>query len=161
MPCTTVRTDLVLRLLVPGRTSLPVPVEMAYSADDPWAVRVTFATDHVDDDHHGDERPDAAGGPPQADARDDTAVEWLVARSLLHDGMSARAGCGDMQIWPSGRTGVLCLAMSSPSGEALFELDRDGLGGFLRSTCALVPLGEEGSHVDLDAELLQLLTRDH
>lgn len=158
MPCTTVRTDLVLRLLVPGRTSLPVPVEMAYSAADPWAVRVTFATDHVDEDHPDESAPDV---PPSPDSRDDTVVEWLVARSLLHDGMSARAGCGDMQVWPSARTGVLCLAMSSPSGEALFELDRDELSGFLRSTCALVPLGEEGSHVDLDAELLQLLTRDH
>lgn len=139
-PTTTVRSELFLQLLVPDRPSLPVAVTLGYCADDPWAVRVTFPT-----------------CPQDETSRD--AVEWLVARSVLQDGMAACAGDGDLQLWPTAAGNVLRMAMSSPSGEATFELDRDGLDAFLRSTCAVVPYGQESAYVDLDAELGQLLGR--
>ena len=134
---TTVTSQLQLRLVVPVGPSLPVTTDVRYEASDPWALRVTFRT--------GDE--DAA------------SVEWLFARSLLVDGLSGPAGEGDVRVWPSvrGRSRVVHLAMSSPSGSALFEIDRDGLVEFLQRCYLVVPTGGEGDLVDIDAELSLLL----
>ncbi len=133
----TVTSQLQLRLVVPGGPSLPVTTDVRYDATDPWAVRVAFRT--------GDE--------------DAVSVEWLFARSLLIDGLSGPAGEGDVRVWPSvrGRSRIVHLAMSSPSGSALFEMDRDGLVEFLQRCYLVVPTGSEGDLVDLDAELALLL----
>lgn len=48
------------------------------------------------------------------------------------------------------------LAMASPSGSALFEIDRDDLVGYLQQTYLVVPLGAESEVVDLDAEIALL-----
>jgi hypothetical protein len=47
--------------------------------------------------------------------------------------------------------------MASPSGSALFEIDRDALVEFLQQTYVAVPTGHESDSVDLDAELASLL----
>jgi len=52
---------------------------------------------------------------------------------------------------------VVNLAVASPSGSALFELDRNDLVEFLQQTYLAVPTGLEGDAVDLDAELALLL----
>ena len=52
---------------------------------------------------------------------------------------------------------VVNLAMASPSGAALFEIDRDDLVEFLQKTYLAVPTGSESEVVDLDAELALLL----
>lgn len=136
----TVRTELELRLVVPGGPSLPVLADLRYAAADPWAVRVAFQTG--------------------ADADGDGVVEWLFARQLLTDGVAGAVGDGDVRVWPavSGGDRVVHLAMASPSGSALFEIDRDGLVAFLQQTYLAVPTGSEAAAVDLDAELAQLLT---
>lgn len=133
----TVRTELELRLVVPGGPSLPVLADLRYSADDPWAVRVAFQT----------------GGDG------DGVVEWMFARQLLTDGISGTVGEGDIRVWPamSGGERVINLAMASPSGSALFEIDRDELVEFLQHTYLAVPTGSEEDVVDLDAELALLL----
>jgi len=133
----TVRTALELSLVVPGGPSLPVLADLSYSADDPWAVRVAFQT----------------GG------EGDGVVEWMFARQLLTDGVSGTVGEGDVRVWPALSDGehVLNLAMASPSGSALFEIDRDALVTFLQQTYLVVPTGSEGTVVDLDAELALLL----
>ena len=138
MSIASVRTELELRLVVPGGPSLPVVADLRYSADDPWAVRVAFQTG-------GD------GG--------DGTVEWMFARQLLTDGVSGTVGEGDIRVWPalSGGERVINLAMASPSGSALFEIDRDELIEFLQQTYLAVPTGCEGEVVDLDAELALLL----
>lgn len=139
-PPTTVTADLQLRLVVPGATALPVRAGMRYDAGDPYAVQVAFHT-----------------GP--ADGGDSDVVEWTFARQLLTDGVSGPVGEGDVQVWPSSSAGasVVCLALSSPSGKALFEIPLADLIDFLGRTYSAVPTGGESAHVDVDAELALLL----
>lgn len=136
-PIASVSAELELRLVVPGGPSLPVLAGLHYQADDPWAVSVTFRTGADEDDK----------------------VEWMFARQLLSDGVHEVAGEGDVRVWPSLADGerVVDLAMASPSGSALFEIDRDVLVGFLQQTYLAVPTGSEEAVVDLDAELALLL----
>jgi hypothetical protein len=137
-PIASVTAELELRLVVPGGPSLPVLAGLRYQADDPWAVRVTFVT----------------GGDG------DGTVQWLFARQLLTDGIRHAVGEGDVRVWPSVVDGerVVNLAMASPSGSALFEIDRDALVEFLQQTYLAVPTGAEEEIVDLDAELALLLS---
>jgi hypothetical protein len=134
---TTVNSELQLRLVVPGSTSLPVRADLSYDGTDPYAVQVAFHTGSGDGD----------------------VVQWTFARQLLSDGVTVPAGEGDVQVWPSGGgTGaVVCLALSSPSGRALFEVPLDELVHFLGRTYEAVPTGTESEHVDVDAELALLL----
>ena len=134
----TVSAELELRLVVPGGPSLPVLANLTYTTSDPWAVRVAFQT----------------GG------EGDGIVEWMFARQLLTDGVSAAVGEGDVRVWPAlhGTERVVNLAMASPSGSALFEMDRDGLIEFLQQTYVAVPTGSEAEVVDRDAELALLLS---
>lgn len=131
-----VTAEIELHLVVPGGPSLPVAAGLRYEADDPWAVRVAFNT----------------GG------NGDGIVEWIFARQLLTDGMASAVGEGDIRVWPAlhGADQVINLAMASPSGAALFEIDRDALVGFLQQTYLAVPTGHEADVVDLDAELALL-----
>ncbi|MGB8651031.1 MAG: SsgA family sporulation/cell division regulator [Mycobacteriales bacterium] len=135
----TVTAELELRLVVPGGPSLPVLAGLRYDSNDPWAVRVAFQT----------------GG------EGDGVVEWMFARQLLTDGVAQAVGEGDVRVWPAlhGDERVINLAMASPSGAALFEIDRDALVEFLQQTYLAVPTGSEEDVVDLDAEL-QLLLED-
>ena len=131
-----VTTELQLRLVVPGSASLPVRAGLRYDARDPYAVQVGFYT-----------------GP------DSDVVEWTFARQLLTDGVAGPVGEGDVQVWPStsGGTPVVCLALSSPSGKALFEVPLTELVDFLGETYVAVPTGSESQYVDVDAELALLL----
>ena len=135
---TTVCSELQLRLVVPGASSLPVQAELRYDVADSYAVQVAF--------HTG-----ASNG--------DEIVEWTFARSLLGDGVTGASGDGDVQVWPSSSGGdaVVCLSLSSPSGRALFEVPLRALADFLTRTYDAVPVGNEGDHVDLDGELALLL----
>ncbi|MCU1593569.1 MAG: sporulation and cell division protein SsgA [Frankiales bacterium] len=135
----TVTTELELRLVVPGGPSLPVIAGLRYDSNDPWAVRVAFQT----------------GG------EGDGIVEWMFARQLLTDGVAKACGEGDVRVWPAlhGTDRVVNLAMASPSGSALFEIDRDALVEFLQQTYLAVPTGNESEVVDFDAELAALLSR--
>jgi len=131
-----VSTELALRLILPGGTSLRIVAGLRYEAADPWAVRVAFHT--------------GSGG--------DGTVEWVFARQLLTDGVSSACGQGDVRVWPAlhGRDRVVNLAMASPSGSALFEMDRNDLVGYLEQTYRVVPTGAESEVVDLDAEIALL-----
>jgi hypothetical protein len=134
----TVRSELQVRLVVPGGTSLPVRAALSYDAQDPYAVTVAF---HTGSNGDGD------------------VVEWTFARQLLTDGVTAPVGQGDVQVWPSTTEvmAVACLSLSSPSGKALFEIPISELVEFLTMSYAAVPTGSETDHVDVDAELALLL----
>lgn len=134
---TSVSSELQLRLIVPGASSLPVRADLAYDVADPYAIQVAFHTGSADGD----------------------VVQWTFARSLLSDGVSVLAGEGDVQVWPStgDRGAVVCLSLSSPSGRALFEVPLGELLEFLGRTYQAVPTGAESDHVDVDAELALLL----
>ena len=133
-----VSSDIQLHLVVPGTTSLPIRAGLSYDAGDPYAVSVAFHTGSL--------------------ASSDT-VEWTFARQLLTDGVSAPAGEGDVRVWPTTADGepVICLSLSSPSGEALFEVPVPELVEFLTMTYVAVPTDAESQHVDVDAELALLL----
>jgi len=137
----TVTAELELRLVVPGGPSLAIVASMRYESADPWAVRVGFQTGAKNDDGSGD-----------------GVVEWMFARQLLTDGVASTVGEGDVRVWPTQIDGerFVNLAMASPSGSALFEIDRDALVEFLQQTYLAVPTGSEGEVVDLDAELALL-----
>ena len=136
---TSVTSELQLRLVVPGASSLPVRADLGYDVTDPYAVQVSFHTGSG-----------AAGSE---------VVQWTFARQLLSDGVTVPAGEGDVQVWPSSSGGqsVVCISLSSPSGRALFEVPLSDLVEFLSRTYQAVPTGAESDHVDVDAELALLL----
>ena len=137
---TRIRSQLGLRLILPDGTVLPVSASLEYETSDPYAVQVTFHT----------------GG-----ADDECAVVWTFARQLIIDGLDRPAGLGDVRVWPVPDdrhcATSIALALCSPSGEALFEVPRDALSAFLCRTYDEVPIGFEDRHVDMDAELKELL----
>ncbi|WP_420188289.1 SsgA family sporulation/cell division regulator [Saccharopolyspora spinosa] len=54
----------------------------------------------------------------------DGQVDWVIARDLLVDGLIAEAGEGDVRIGPRrGFPGLVVIEMSSPSGQASFEVN--------------------------------------
>jgi hypothetical protein len=71
--------------------------------------------------------------------------------------MAGRAGDGDVRVWPSGTAGVLEIELSSPFGEARFEVPRHEVASFLERSYRLIPAGQEAGHVDIEAELADLL----
>jgi hypothetical protein len=49
--------------------------------------------------------------------------------------------------------------MSSPYGQAQFEVSAKAMEDFLQRTYQLVASGQESSHLDFDAELTELLSQ--
>jgi hypothetical protein len=86
-------------------------------------------------------------------------VTWVFARELLVEGRFRACGQGDVRIWPTrnGGRSLLCLALSSPAGEALLEASATRVATWLERTLRLVPTGMEKSVLDLDAALAELL----
>lgn len=136
---TSVSAHLKLRLLVPGTAALPVRADLHYEVADPYAVQISF---HTGSETRGD------------------VVQWTFARQLLSSGVAAPSGEGDVKVWPATTSGpdMVCLALSSPSGRALFEVPLVDLVQFLGETYEAVPSGAEGSYVDVDGELALLLS---
>lgn len=133
----TVSAELGLSLVVPEHGAVPLVASMCYSADDPYAIRMSF--------HVGADEP----------------VEWIFARELLAAGLESHAGEGDVQVWPSEDRGleVLNLALSSPFGEAHFEAPRSATSAFLSRTFEMIAAGAESEFLDVDSELDELLWR--
>jgi len=89
----------------------------------------------------------------------DEPVEWIFARELLTIGMVRRVGEGDVQVWPARTEGEqsLNISLTSPFGQALFEVPLAPLTAFLNRTYELVPAGRESDFMDLDQELSNML----
>jgi Streptomyces sporulation and cell division protein, SsgA len=152
---TTISAELGLRLVVPQQTIVPLVASVYYSGSDPYAIRMAF--------HVGTDEP----------------VEWIFARDLLAAGIESRQGEGDVQVWPSpmscadadGLDGIgpdeiketegkiLNIELSSPFGQAHFEAPALAMSAFLKRTYQIVPPGREGSYIDIEAELNDLLRR--
>lgn len=130
---TTISAELSLRLVVPDRTTVPLHATVEYAADDPYALRVAF--------HVGNDEP----------------VEWIFARELLTVGIVRRVGNGDVRVWPTEDHRTINIALSSPFGDALFEVPLAPLAEFLHRTYQIVPAGRETEFVDIEAELDDLL----
>ncbi|GLU48085.1 SsgA family sporulation/cell division regulator [Nocardiopsis ansamitocini] len=132
---TTATSELGLRLVVPDRTAVPLVARLDYTADDPYAIKVAF--------HVGEDEP----------------VEWIFARELLTVGIVREVGEGDVRVWPAAGEGerIINISLSSPFGEAQFDAAISPLAEFLHRTYEIVPAGQEGDYVDLDAEIEQHL----
>jgi Streptomyces sporulation and cell division protein, SsgA len=133
-----VTSELSLRLVVPDGAPLPVTASLRYDQADPYAVSITFHTGSSE------------------------SVRWTFARQLLTDGVERPVGEGDVRVWPTHSEGVpvICVALSSPSGRALFEAPLSGVVEFLSRSYLAVPTGSESDFVDLDTELSTLLPGD-
>ena len=131
---TSVTCELQLRLVVSSESSLSVPAGLRYDSADPYAVHASFHT----------------GG--------NETVDWVFARDLLAEGLRRPTGCGDVRVWPSRNRGqgIVCIALSSPEGEALLEAPARALESFLKRTNAAVAPGSEHRHYDIDSELAHL-----
>lgn len=134
---TTVEVETQLRLVAPDVTALPVRASFRYDPADPYAVHVLF-------------HAESAGGE---------AVSWSFARELVVAGLDEPADIGDVRVWPwtTPRGDFLALAISSPDGNALFEIPRSALVRFLRRTYAVVPRGREPEYLDVDSCVFRLL----
>lgn len=134
---TPVKAQLQLRYVAPDTTTVPCPAELRFDPADPWAVTLEF-------------RPETG------------AVPWLFARELLTDGVHDVVGEGDVQVWPSESSGgpVVCIALRSQDGNALFEASRADVEAFLSRSYAVLPHGAERHAVDIDVELQRILAED-
>lgn len=134
---TVVERELEMQLVLSPERSIPVPARLAYRTDDPYAVHITF--------HVGSDAP----------------VKWTFARELIVEGVFRPCGNGDVRIWPTkvGGRAVVCLALSSPDGEALLEVPATPVAAWLERTLRAVAPGTEHEQLGLDDGLSRLLAR--
>ncbi len=130
-----VECELEIRLVLTPDRSLPVPARLSYRAEDPYAAHIAF--------HMGQDAP----------------VTWTFARELLVEGVFRPCGEGDVRVWPAKVQGrdIICVALSSPDGDALLELPSSAVSGWLERTLRAVPPGREPEVLGVDAALTGLL----
>ncbi|TXS49927.1 SsgA family sporulation/cell division regulator [Streptomyces sp. t39] len=102
---------------------IPVSTTLRYDTRDPYAVQFTF---HV-----------ARG----------MDVVWYVDRGMLHAGVDAPAGTGDVRVSPA-PAGQVLLSLDRDGHRAIIMMERGPLVRLLRETYALVNLGGESAHLD-------------
>ncbi|PJM91838.1 SsgA family sporulation/cell division regulator [Streptomyces sp. CB01373] len=107
----------------------------AYATQDPFAAIIVFQTGTV---HQ---------------------VSWALARDTLTEALNRPTGQGNVHVWPvgSGPDAELNLALSSPHGTAWLTAPLPVVAQWLGRTYHLVPVGQEVSGLDMDAELSRLL----
>lgn len=82
-------------------------------------------------------------------------VEWVFARDLLDEGLTAPAGLGDIRVEPFPGDGLL-ITLSSPDGHALLRADANHARRFLCGTYDLVPPDTECEHPGVEWLLVNL-----
>ncbi|MGI5352640.1 SsgA family sporulation/cell division regulator [Streptomyces sp. CA-250714] len=132
---TVIEREVEMRLVLAPERSVAVPARLSYRTDDPYAVHMSF---HI---------------------YSETPVHWTFARELLMAGVAQPCGDGDVRVWPTcvGGRNVLCLALSSPNGDALLEAPSHVVAAWLERTLREVPPGSEREALGLDAQLSELL----
>lgn len=132
---TAVERELEMKLVLSPERAISVPACLTYRADDPYAVHIAF---HAETPH---------------------PVHWTFARELLIEGVFRASGEGDVKIWPtmSGTRAVICMALSSPGGEALLQAPASAVSAWLERTLRVVPPGSEHSALKLEEALDSLL----
>jgi hypothetical protein len=127
--------DITLACVDPWGRNVDVPTTLGYRKQDPYAVTLTFHSSAGD-------------------------VEWIVARTLLLQGLATPAGEGDVKVYPSiddEGSAVAVLDFSSPDGRLVAQANTHELQAFLARTFAAVPVGTESEHLDVDALIVGLL----
>ncbi|MBD0746152.1 SsgA family sporulation/cell division regulator [Streptomyces sp. CBMA152] len=118
-----------------GREQEPVVTFLHYQRSRPFEITMTFQP------------------------LDGAKATWTFARELLLDGRTAFTGDGDVQIWMLRHsTGHrVYISLFSNSGHALLSACLRDINRCCRLITALVPVGREHEHFDIDAELGPLL----
>ncbi|CAM3105353.1 Sporulation protein SsgA [Stackebrandtia soli] len=126
-----------MRFVAPDFATISVRASLRYDQSDPYAVHVMFHPDNPESEH----------------------VSWSFARDLLSSGLVEPSGIGDVRVWPwvTPRGDAIALALSSPDGNALFEVSKSLIARFLRRSYAVVPKGKEPECLDLDVAVAKLL----
>ena len=127
--------DITLVCVDPWGRQVEVPTTLGYRENDPYAVALTFHSVTGD-------------------------VEWIVARTLLLQGLAAPTGEGDVKVFPSiddDARAVAVLDFSSPDGRLVTQTSTHELQTFLARTFGVVPVGTESEHLDLDRLVADLL----
>lgn len=127
-------TRVQARLCLPDGSQLELPATLSYRSRDPYAVTATFHT-------------------PTGD------VVWVFARDLLVTGVKRPVGLGDVRVAPVRGDGDIALTLSSPDGNARLTVDESAIGTFLRRTHRVVPAGQEGDYLDVDAMIAALVAQ--
>lgn len=106
-----------------GRAGYRGLMELHYDPRDPWALRLRVG-----------------------------AVEWVVARDLLADGLTARAGVGDVSVGPlpGGLLGIELTDATRGEARARLLAGSGEVSRLLAATYQLVPHGQEARWVDFD-----------
>ncbi|MEU2421163.1 SsgA family sporulation/cell division regulator [Streptomyces sp. NPDC007851] len=129
-------TDLTIALVISDMEALRLQVRFSYDSADPLAVRL-----------------DLPGGP-------EAAAPWLFSRDLLYTGLRVPAGEGSVRIWPPcpchGPTTVRVLLRGTGAAAVLY-IPVGPFGDWLTETFRAVPAGTEGSYLDWEAVLAELL----
>lgn len=87
-------------------------------------------------------------------------VVWTFGRDLLLQGLYEPAGDGDVQIWPGvthAGMATLLFELSSPDGSITGQMDLRDCHAFITKMVAIVPVGAEADHVDVDGAIDALL----
>jgi hypothetical protein len=126
---------------VAERVAVETTVWAVFPDGDDERVRVTLLYDPSADPYLVTATFHPEGGP----------VVWEFGRDLLADGLDGHAGIGEVRLWPSVRPGFVALALSSPDGDALFQVPRSAVARFVRRSGDLVPIGREEGRIDWDA----------
>ncbi|MDK1473796.1 SsgA family sporulation/cell division regulator [Streptomyces sp. 549] len=135
MTHTAVERELELRLVLSPERRIAVPARLSYRSDDPYAVHIAF--------HIGSPSP----------------VHWTFSRDLLVEGVFRPSGHGDVRVWPTkvdDRT-VVCVALSSPDGDALLQAPVAPVSAWLERTLRVVAPGTEGAQLGIDKAIGALL----
>ena len=132
-------TDTVSRDMFTVLHGQPAPVVTRWTYDpaDPFAVTLGVRT------------------------RGNRFVEWLIARDLVVESLGTPAGHGDVRMSPQHVQGydIVEIEIRSTDGRAVLEVDRDLLAEFVGASVALVAIGDEPAHMDLDAEISKITSR--
>ncbi|HEX3785869.1 MAG TPA: SsgA family sporulation/cell division regulator [Pseudonocardiaceae bacterium] len=131
---TTITAPAIFGLLGKDGVATPVPAQLRYRTQDPFAITISFAV-----------------GPGRV-------IEWMLDRDLLTSGITAHAGQGDIRIMPApNQPELVFIGLNSPSGKAALRTFAIDLTEFLHRTYDLVPEGTEELWSDMDGLLAQLL----
>ncbi|MEU0946461.1 SsgA family sporulation/cell division regulator [Streptomyces canus] len=87
------------------------------------------------------------------------ALVWRIGRELLHRGLTAMSGCGDVRMWPMapGERPSSWLLLESQEVEALFEVPVPPLADWLDATYRIISGEAEMAGLDWDCFLVDLL----
>ncbi|MGE7386996.1 SsgA family sporulation/cell division regulator [Streptomyces sp. NPDC004126] len=82
-----------------------------------------------------------------------------IGRELLHGGLTAMSGSGEVRMWPTlpRERPASWLLLESPEAQALFEVPTARLASWLEATYRAVPAEAEPDGLDWDGFLRELL----